>query len=318
MKPSWLQPAMTSLAAAHAAGRMPHALLIHESPGCGGDWLGRWVAQLVLCSQPTPEPCGVCASCTRVAASQHPDFTLLQLTEESRQLRIEQVRELAEELAFTSHQGGYKVGLLSPADALNRFAANALLKTLEEPSPRTVLILVAVEPSRLPATILSRCQRIRVNAPPRAESLRWLQAVQGEGDWNAVLDVVGEAPMLAKDSDPTAVPRLGSEMRAALDDLTAGSLDPQVAAERWSRADLPLRLRCLENWLTHRIRANPPATAPAGEIRAGVHLSRSASPPKLRALFELVDGVRELKSNLDTPLNKSLALEGLLRRLSPL
>ncbi len=91
------------------------------------------------------------------------------LVEESRQIRIEQVRELADELALTSHQGGYKVGILTPADALNRFAANALLKTLEEPPARTLLILVATQPSRLPATILSRCQRLRVRAPePRA------------------------------------------------------------------------------------------------------------------------------------------------------
>ena len=78
----------------------------------------------------------------------------------------------AADLALTSHQGGYKVGILAPADSLNRFAANALLKTLEEPPPRTLLILVASEPSRLPATILSRCQRIQLRAPPRSESIR--------------------------------------------------------------------------------------------------------------------------------------------------
>src|SRR6185312_6892575 len=104
---------------------------------------------------------------------------------ESKQLRIEQVRELAEELALTSHQGGYKIGILSPADSLNRFAANALLKTLEEPPPRTLLILVASQPSRLPPTILSRCQKLRVQPPKRAESLEWLQQTRGAGDWNA-------------------------------------------------------------------------------------------------------------------------------------
>jgi DNA polymerase-3 subunit delta' len=242
-----------------------------------------------------------------VAAGQHPDFTRVAPTEESKQLRIEQVRELSAELALTSHQGGYKVGVLTPADSLNRFAANALLKTLEEPPPQTLLVLVAIEPSRLPATILSRCQRIRIRIPARADSVRWLQETHGEADWNAVLDVLGEAPFLVKRDDPAAVPRLGGEMRAALRELASGAADPVATAERWSRNDLALRLRCFENWLTERIR----------DFAGGVHLSPAAAPVKLRGLFELMDGVRELKATLDTPLNKSLALESLLRRLVP-
>src|SRR2546427_201268 len=86
-----------------------------------------------------PSPTG----CRRVWALQRPDVTWLRATEESRQIRIEQVRDLAAELALTAHGGGYKVGIVSPADALNRFAANALLKTLEEPPPGTLLVLTA-------------------------------------------------------------------------------------------------------------------------------------------------------------------------------
>jgi len=305
-EPKWLKSHMNSLAGAHGSAHMPHALMIHEAPGGGGEWLAGWVTRLLLCSNVDGEPCGECVSCKRVFAGQHPDVARVSFTEESRQLKIEQVRELAAELALTSHQGGYKIGIISPADALNRFAANALLKTLEEPPPRTLLILVAVEPSRLPATILSRCQRIRIRAPGRVESVRWLQATRGEGEWNAVLDVLGDAPFIAADSDPAAIPRLGSEMRSALEDLSRGAGDPVATAERWSRADLGLRLRCFENWLTDRVRG-----------LAQAHLSHGAAPAKLRGLFELMDGVRELVAALDTPLNKSLALEGLLRRLAP-
>jgi len=252
-----------------------------------------------------------------VLAGQHPDVVSVRPTEESQQLRIEQVRELAAELALTSHQGGYKVGILSPADSLNRFAANALLKTLEEPPPRTLLILVASEPSRLPATILSRCQRIHLRAPPRDESIAWLRETCGEGDWNAVLDVLGEAPMTASRADPKAIPQVGSETRRALEELASGSADPVSLAERWARSELPVRLRCFENWLTNRIRIEAGVSHTSGEIRAPAPLSRGAATPKLRGLFELMDGVRELKIALDSPLNKSLALEGLLRRLAP-
>src|SRR5882757_8044334 len=196
---------------------MPHALLIHEAPGSGGEWLANWTARLLLGTD----------------KDQHPDWLRVQPIDESRQIRIEQVRELAQELALTSHQGGYKVGVISPADVLNRFAANALLKTLEEPSARTVLILVVTQPSRLPATILSRCQRIRIAAPERAQAVAWLEATRGKGEWKAVLDIVREAPMLAAESDAEAVVQIGAEVRRGLEEAAAGTADPVATAERW-------------------------------------------------------------------------------------
>jgi len=314
--PSWLSPAISSLREAYAAGRMPHALLIHDSPGAGGEWLADWAARLALCLTPAEAPCGHCAGCKRVASGQHPDLLHVGLIEESKQIRIDQVRGLAEELGLTSHQGGYKVGILSPADALNPFAANALLKTLEEPTPRTLLILVATQPSRLPPTIISRCQRLRVRAPTRAVALEWLQQTKGAGDWNAVLDLLGDAPFIAAEADPKAIPALGHETRRTLDEIASGAADPVATAERWSRSEPGLRLRCFENWLTDRIRRH---IAPAGnsvEKQSAVHLPPAVSILNIRGLFELVDGVRDLRSVLDVPINRSLALETLLRRLA--
>jgi len=235
--------------------------------------------------------------------------------DESKQIRIEQIRELGEELSLTSHQGGYKLGVISPADVLNRFAANALLKTLEEPPPRTVLILVVTQPSRLPATILSRCQRIRIAAPERSEAVAWLEATRGKGNWNAVLDIVGEAPLLAAESDPEAVVQIGTEVRRGLEDAVAGRSDPVATAERWSRAELPLRLRCFENWLTERIRAQGESPGFLTEVGAVTYLQRPQTVLNIRGLFELLDGVRDLKAALDTPINRGLALETLFRRL---
>ena len=316
MIPNWLKTETARLAAAYAADRMPHALLIHEAPGAGGDWLALWSAQLVLCTQRERAPCGVCLACQRVAAGQHPDVTTLRLIEDSQQIRIEQVRELSEELCLTSHQGSYKVGLVSPADALNRFAANALLKTLEEPPARTLLILVATQPSRLPPTILSRCQRIRVRAPARSEASAWLQATRGPGAWDAVLDVMGEAPMLAAAADAQTVVQTAKETGEALNEAVAGTSDPVSTAEKWARSEVALRLRCFENWLTERIRERTGAAGLLTEVRAGTHLSVRRPDLNIRQLFEVLDGVRELKSSLDAPLNRGLALESLLRRLA--
>ena len=317
MTPAWIAPEMATLGAAYKADRLSHALLIHEAPGAGGNWLSKWVAQLVLCQKPAEAPCGACPGCHRVATAQHPDLLLLQPVEESTQIRIEQIRELSQELSLTSHQGAYKVAVITPADTLNRFAANALLKTLEEPPPRTLLILVATQPSRLPATILSRCQRIRVRAPTRPEAIAWLEATKGTGDWNAVLDTLGEAPLLAADVDPKAVAQVASEVRRTLEEALAGGGDPVATAERWSRAELPLRLRCIENWLTERIRAQSGSDGFFTKVGAGPYTPQPKAVLNTGYLFELMDGVRELKSSLDSPINRGLALEAVLRRFTP-
>jgi DNA polymerase-3 subunit delta' len=316
MTPAWIAPEMATLAAAYKADRLSHALLIHEAPGAGGNWLSKWVAQLVLCQKPAQAPCGACPGCHRVATAQHPDLLVLQPIEESTQIRIEQIRELSAELSLTSHQGAYKVAVITPADTLNRFAANALLKTLEEPPPRTLLMLVATQPSRLPATILSRCLRIRVRAPARQEAVAWLEATKGPGDWNPVLDTLGEAPLLAADADPKAVAQVASEVRRTLEEAVAGGGDPVATAERWSRAELPLRLRCIENWLTERIRAQSGNDGFFTKVGAGPYLPQPKAVLNMGYLFELMDGVRELKSSLDTPINRGLALEAVLRRFA--
>jgi DNA polymerase-3 subunit delta' len=312
----WLRPQQALLAAALAQERLAHALLIHEAPGAGGSVLANWTAQLVLCTAAHGPPCGTCAACRRAASLQHPDLMTLQLLEESRQIRIEQVRELTAELTLTSHQGGYKVAIISPADALNRAAANALLKTLEEPTPRTLLILVATQPSRLPATVLSRCQRIHVRTPARDEAVAWLESVRGPAEWGAALEVLGDAPLFAAEVEPASVVEFARDTHRVLEETSGGRADPAVTAERWWRTDLALRLLCIENWLTDRIRRHFTGAPFSVEISAAVHLQRGREIPSIRRLFGLIDAVQELKSSLDTTINRSLALESLLRRLA--
>jgi DNA polymerase-3 subunit delta' len=245
----------------------------------------------------------------------HPDFTRIGLVEESKQIRIEQARELSAHLALASHQGGYKVALIEPADALNWNTANALLKTLEEPPPRTVLILVAQQPSRLPATILSRCQRLRIRAPERAPTLQWLGEHVGSGPWDAVLDVIGNAPLLAAGLDPRAVLQIRDETLAALSDLAARRADAAQLADAWTRSELPLRLTCFENWLTECIHRGLGAGTYSTEVRDGAHPGRPDPGSNVPRLFDLLDQLRSLRAALATPVNRSLVLESLLRSL---
>jgi DNA polymerase-3 subunit delta' len=312
----WLEPHKALLRSAWEANRFAPALLIHEARGAGGDVLALWSAQFVLCTNRLRAPCGECVACRRVANLQHPDLIVLQPIEESKQIRIEQVRDLSAELALTSHQGGYKVAIVSPADALNRAAANAFLKTLEEPTPRTLLILVVTQPSRLPATVLSRCQRMVVRAPAREEALAWLRALRSDADWNAALDTLGDAPLLAAQSDPKTLIEFARETRSVLEEARRGRIDPVATAEGWARTDLALRLLCIENWLTDRIRGHFADANFSVEVHGAAHLQRGTQTPTICRLFNLTDAAQELKAALDAPINRALALESLLRQLA--
>jgi DNA polymerase-3 subunit delta' len=296
---SWLTPAREQLLATLRQGRMPHALLIQDAPGAGGTQLALWVAQLVLGAPPEG----------------HPDFTRLGLIEDSKQIRIEQVRELSAHLALASHQGGYKVALIDPADALNWNAANALLKTLEEPPAATLLILVALQPSRLPATLLSRCQRLRIRTPEREAALQWLRQFAGAGPWEAVLDVIGNAPLLAAQLDPQAVLQIRDQTLAGLADLSCRRADAAQLADHWNRTELALRLTCFENWLTDQIRGTLGAGTYSVEMRDGAHPGHPDPGSNVTRLFDLLDQLRALRAALATPVNRSLVLESLLRSL---
>ena len=311
----WLAPAQARLRAALAAGRLGQGLLIHGSEGIGAAWFARWTAALFFCAQGARSPCGECRSCQQIEATLHPDFYWLQPLEESREIRVPQIRELLEDLMLTSHGNGWKVVVLSPADKLNRNAANALLKTLEEPAARTALILVSTQPSRLPATVRSRCQRIDLLAPDQPAALAWLAAQGAAAAHQRLLTALDLEPLQALAMDSDAVLGSVEETLTGLRDGLAGTLDVVAAAERWSRSDYEWRLACIENWLTDQLRHRfaPPLTST--NLRAAAHLPASLPALNIRALFELLDAVRELRRLADAPLNKSLALERVLWRV---
>jgi DNA polymerase-3 subunit delta' len=306
----WLEPAAARLAAAHAAGRLPAALLIHAAPGIGAGALARYFAQLRFCAEADP-PCGHCAHCRRAASGEHPDFTVVGPDPESKlgQISIAQVRELAEQLALSSYEGRGTVVVLDPADALNRNAANALLKTLEEPRPDAHLVLLTHAPSLLPATIRSRCQRLAVPAPDRATALAWLneQKPAHRADWPAVLELLGVAPLEAVDADVPHLLAIREDVQRLLADSRQGRIDVIRAADAWAKDELALRLRGIENCLTVELLAVRAGARPAGGV-ADINMAAG-----LRVLADL----RELQRRLaGVALNKPLALERQFWRLN--
>ncbi len=305
--PPWFEAPREEVNAALAADRLAHGLLIHEDPGAGGLELARWIAQRVNCRTPARAPCGECQECRWIAADQHPDVTRLSPEGDSTQILIQSVRDLSADLALTSHGSGYKVAIVAPAEAMNHFAANALLKTLEEPPKRTLVLLVTSQPSRLLPTLRSRCSRLRLAGPSREEAARYLETARGAGPWIEALAATGAGPFTLLDADPTALAQLRNDTIASLQDIGSGNLQPPAVAERWAKGELAIRLSCLESWVTDRILEST-------SIRDVTHLSGAALPPKICRLFEFSDAIRDMRKLAHTPINKTMAVEALLWR----
>jgi DNA polymerase III subunit delta' len=306
-EPSWFADALSEVNTAFAAGRLAHGILIHEDPGAGGLELARWIARRVNCARPERAPCGECQSCQWLQSGQHPDVTQLSPEGESSQILIQAVRDLAAELALTSHGKGYKVAIVWPAEAMNVFAANALLKTLEEPPPRTVLLLVTSQPSRLLPTLRSRCSRLRLVGPSRAEGAAFLAAARGPGPWDEALAAMGAGPFALLDADPATLAELRADTVRTLRELSGGNVQPPAVADKWARGDLQTRLACVESWITERILESMP-------IRDATHLSAPGPAPNICRLFELSDAVRDMRKLALTSINKTMAVEALLWR----
>ena len=162
----WLSQARQRLRDSMLAGRLPHSSLLLSPPGLGAEQLANWMAALALCESPAERPCGVCASCSLLRSDSHPDYHVVRLEEDAKQIKVDQVRELIGSLLLKSYRGGYKVGIIEGAEALNANGANAFLKTLEEPSADTMLVMIARPTHRLPATIASRCLRLALRQRP--------------------------------------------------------------------------------------------------------------------------------------------------------
>nr|WP_314490979.1 DNA polymerase III subunit delta' [uncultured Pseudomonas sp.] len=159
------------------AGRAQHAhaYLLHGPAGIGKRALAERLMASLLCKQPVGlEACGSCKSCSLIAAGSHPDNYILEPEEADKAIKVDQVRELVNFVVQTAQLGGRKVVLVEPVESMNVNAANALLKSLEEPSGNTILLLVSHQSSRLLPTIRSRCVQQACPLPSEAMSLEWL------------------------------------------------------------------------------------------------------------------------------------------------
>ncbi|MGA2550827.1 MAG: DNA polymerase III subunit delta' [Burkholderiaceae bacterium] len=328
--------------------RLPGAILFFGPKGIGKVTFAREFGRALLCENPGPlhRPCGHCNACTWIAGGNHPDYRLVrpQATEiaegaedsdeglnegavedaggpadgesaksrraPSKEIRIQQVRSLAEALSISSHQGGRRVVILYPADAMNVYTANALLKMLEEPPPGTVYLLVTDAPERLLPTILSRCRRFALSPPDPEAALTWLNQ-QGVVDAALVLAESGGTPLAALAASSEAATM--APFRDALFEVLKrpdGAAALQ-AAERLAKCDLSLVAGWIQRWvydcigyrLAQRIRYYPSEKAGIAALCPTLDLGRCLAYARVLAAERKV---------VEHPLNPRLFVENLL------
>lgn len=166
-----LDRATAALSAMIRSGRLPHALLLTGPRGGGKNSLARALAATLNCSNPAEDggPCGQCPSCQKMAKDIHPDLISLGPTGKARQIKMEDIQNLRSQMAFRPFEGRVKVFVIREADRLGPESGNALLKTLEEPPPDSLLLLTSASEAEVMPTILSRCLRLRL--PPLPQEL---------------------------------------------------------------------------------------------------------------------------------------------------
>lgn len=298
------------------ANRFPQGLMLVGQEGLGKLAFAEAVAQAALCQQPGPEgACGHCATCTLYAAGTHPDLLRVSPEEDSEQIKVDQIRGLIEFAGISRHYDRHKAIIISPAEAMNPNAANSLLKTLEEPTAQTVLILVASRPGRLPATVRSRCQQIKFTAPPREEALAWL-AAEGIADGERagqLLALAHGAPLAARALAESDALERRSEAFKSLSDLFAGRTGVVELADAWSKGDVRAVVDWQTSWLQDAIRihsAGENAELVNADMARG--LRRLAESLDLETLFGLRDHLIESRRLLNGTVNKPMLLEDLL------
>lgn len=249
----WLEPYQQRLNESLDHARLGHAPMLLGPAGLGKRDLARWLAARVLCLKPdSGQPCGQCRSCSLLESATHPDLFTAAVPEDKTQLTVDVIRAFTQGLQLTPSIGSTRVGLIEEADQMNRNAANALLKTLEEPSSRAWVVLVSDDPDTLPATILSRCQKIRVHPPDSEEARAWLRAHSEhpcERDIELALEAGGGGPLRALallQGDGLA---FGREIRQALLDATCDQAPTPAMLAAWSS-----RPAETWHWLAHWVR----------------------------------------------------------------
>ena len=287
---------------AQRRAQLPHALLLQGATGLGKRRFARRLARALLCQAPTAagDACTQCKSCVLFRAGTHPDLLWIERDQDRTTITIEQIRSLTVFLGLTAHTSARQLVIVTPAEAMNLSAANALLKLLEEPPGASVFLLVSSRPTRLPATVRSRCTPIVFRPPSAASTRQWLSEHVGRVDEAALTQAAG-APLLAADYGTAGSARLRQQVADDLMALVRGTEDPLRCAGRWKQLGVEPCLTFAGHWVAAQIRHN------------AAHKSKKYIQ-NLRHLLSFYDVLIEAMTQINGPLDDTLLTEDILVR----
>lgn len=320
----WQGPLWQQLLEYVVLQRVPQALLISGSAGIGKRHLAEIYARSLLCHHPLTDhaACGVCQGCKLWEAQTHPDYILIEPEEPGKGIGIDKIRQLIVKLALKPQFSAYRVVIIEPADLMNTAAANAFLKSLEEPTERTCLLLLTDKPARLPATIRSRCQSLHCQTPDKAIAMQWLQQQAVKQNPELLLSLAQGAPLLARQYAENNLSSIREELFQNWMLVAEGKANLIALAEQWQKQD-KLELSVLLKWMISWI-----ADLTKMAYRADSHtlqnpdfkksLQALAGRLELKQVYAFYDALLEAHSQLSSQINKQLMLEQLLIRWSQL
>jgi DNA polymerase-3 subunit delta' len=252
--------------------RLAHALLLAGPLGMGKTLFAQRLANLLLCEQSSRssgnsvvqvnwQPCERCQACHLFQVGSHPDWLLLQPGSADKLITVERVRELIQFCSLTTYYGRYRVVLISPAEQMNHYAANSLLKLLEEPPPQTLFILVSHQPQQLLITLRSRCQLLDFSRPQQHLTQTWLQQrlatsqpTVSKADITLLLKLSTHAPLAALALVETGAMTQRNALFDSLIQLATQQIDPIKVVTQWSRWEAKQILPWLLSWTMDIIR----------------------------------------------------------------
>lgn len=315
----WQKAAWQQLGQQLDTGTLAHAILLVGPKGVGKAEFARVLAARLLCESPVNGvSCGACKRCLLFVSGTHGDFRMIEPEKVDAAVKIEQVRNLVEFFASSSQQDGKKVAVLVPAEDMTINAANALLKTLEEPPGDSHIILVSHASGRLMPTIRSRCQVYSLHLPDTQPALEWLKSEAGQSlsdeQLAHLLFLAGGAPLLARSYVEAGAHEQCATMMGDLAAVLKRDVHASAVAEKWGDELAQERLFWLQGWLGQIIRCK---LAGAGEWRVFgdprmfVYLAEKADASTLFGLQDLMKEQYRLLLGSSNP-NKIMLFESVL------
>ncbi|CAA6807622.1 MAG: DNA polymerase III delta prime subunit (EC [uncultured Thiotrichaceae bacterium] len=308
----WHQFTWSKLQGARTDGRLPHALLFSGDEGCGHETLMQSLVKSFLCLMPVDDAegqaCGTCRSCQVFESGAHPDYKMIAAPADKQVISVDQIRGLNHFLELSRSYSPSRVVLIHEAGRMNINAANSLLKSLEEPSADTHILLFSSRASTLLPTIRSRCQQIRLPLPSSEQALAWLHAQSLTQDAELLLNLAGGKPMqaLALDSgELIAARKLWQQQLLAV--INRDKSIAEVGSE-WAKQSKEQLLDWQLNTLHHALRYSL-AGAVVPEEPETLALYEAASGRNVWALY---DELLEMKGLATHPLNNQLFAENML------